>query len=250
MPASDFFQIYESSALELFEKFQQSDHLFSFLSDYLPPFVQLSRACLVNTQKEVFRHDGLLYREYTRTPLFLDADRNWPIVPVDHAFGACFFTDLLDHSALQELQNQQQRLITLFGGKQDQPGPLCLWFANELAPFIDLGDLEDRILAEEDRPDMIFVLNRGLLVSLSRETISRIFSLEQLDASHLVDQQLLENWLDITEKTQGRKYFKLGANAPYKNFFYFYVFLLDMIRNYPKNDAGLPPEMVAIWSKP
>lgn len=251
MPTSDFNQIFDSTALELFASFEQEKSIFSFLSRRLPLKFGITKGVLVNTKKEATSESLLLYDSLNCPKLYLDDSSKTQLIPANYLYGTVSFINQLNQETLGIVLNQNSCFLDVYDNQlidnQLAVKPLNVWFVTDLETFISLDDLEDRLLAEENQPDLVAILNRGLLITLTKHTISQIFSLEQKGETQSFDKAITTNLIDITEKTLSTKYFKMGASASYKNLFYFYVLLLNLLQNQPLIKTELSAEMVAIW---
>lgn len=248
-----FDKLFDEAALDLFESLKQSKGVLPFLSKRLPLKYELTNGVLVNPQKDFSSPQLLLFDALSCPKLYLDSQKQTALIPRQYIYGTITYIPQINQESLATTIDKTNAFIektkTLITKSSEEPTPLNIWFAEDLAPFISLDDLEDRLLAEENPPDLVLVLNRGLLVTLNKHTISQIFSLEQKPDSQSFDKAITANLVDITQKTLTTKYFKMGATLEYQNLFYFYIFLLNLLQNQSLPTEEISAEMVAIWGR-
>ncbi len=251
MPTSNFDQIFEEVALKLFKDYQAAIDLPTFLQKKLPTKFGLDKGVLVNRKKEIAPISFIFYDKLNCPKLTTAIQGTTTIIPANYAYGTLAFLPEINQTSLEEALQKNAIFDRVFEGQQTTPvsdnKPLKIWIANELAPFLSLNDLEDRLLAETNPPDLVAVLNSGLLVTLNDQTIENIFALSEKENAQSFDKAIAADLMSITQKTMQKKYFKIGASAAYKNCFYCYVFLLDLLKNQTLLEGGLSAEMVAIW---
>jgi len=251
MSLSNFDQLFEEVALTLFEAYQNSVDILAFLQNKLPVKFGFEKGVLVNRKKEFTGANFIFYDPLNCPKLVAKSPKEPQLIPANYVYGSLSFFQEINQSSLENALQQNLLFHEVFEG-QSTPSqlaikPLNIWFAKDLAPFLSLNDLEDRLLAETNPPDLVAVLNSGLLVTLNEQTIQNIFALSQKENAQSFDKAIAADLIDITQKTMQHKYFKIGATAAYKNCFYYYVLLLDLLKHQPLNDNGLSAEMVAIW---
>ncbi len=249
---SDFDKLFEASALTLFEQYKNATNKVSFLQKKLPLQYGFTIGVLANRKKEVSNPQHLFFNKLI-SPIFLLAnDDSAKIIPVNYTYGSLSFMDEINQKTLNEALVNKEDVRTVFAGQntdnEQDVKPLNIWIANDLATFLSINDLEDRLLAETNPPDLVAIINKGVLVTLNDHTIQQIFALAEKEGSQSFDKDIAQNLIGITQKTMQRKYFKMGATAPHKNFFYTYIFLLELLKVQPLLDDDLSAEMVAIWA--
>lgn len=248
----EFNQLFEVAALSLFEDYQCADNLPLFLKQNLPLQYGVSEGFLVNKKKEISSQQYLLYNSLNCPNLPLSKSSNAKIIPVNYAYGSLSFFKELNQETLNQALIEKEVIATVFNGQdvdnQKNIKPLNIWIADDLSNFLSLNDLEDRLLAETHPPDLVAIINKGLLVTLNDHTIQQIFALSEKENSQSFDKKIAEDLIGIAQKTMQRKYFKMAASAPYKNCFYMYILLLELLKNHPLPKDDLSAEMVAIWS--
>lgn len=253
MPASNFDRLFEIAALELFQAYEQASDLTSFLQKRLPAKFGLTNGVIINASKETAPPSLVLFDALNCPKLFLKEDHSVALIPYNYVFGRITFIPQINQENLAKVLAQNYPIFknTATKNTDNQPiiKPLNIWVAPDIATFITLDDLEDRLLAEENPPDLVLVLNRGLLITLNKKTIEQIFSLEQKSESQSFDKAITANLVDITKKTMTAKYFKMGASSEYKNLFYFYIFLINLLQHQALPEEELSAEMVAIWGR-
>lgn len=249
---SDFDKLFEATALTLFEQYQSASNLTYFLQQNLPLQFGLSAGILVNRKKEISNPQYLFYNSLFCPKLPLSNTASGKIVPVNYVYGSLSYFNELNQETLNQALVRKQEVLTIFDNQiadnQNDVRPLNIWVANNLATFLSINDLEDRLLAEAQPPDLVAIVNKGLLVTLNDHTIQQIFALSEKENSQSFDKQLAEDLIGITQKTMQRKYFKMAASAPYKNFFYTYILLLELLKVQPLISDDLSAEMISIWS--
>jgi len=249
---SNFNQLFEVAALSLFEDYQSAGHIVQFLEQNLPLQYGITKGVLVNRKKEVSSLQHLFYSPLNCPNLPLSKTSESKIIPVNYAFGSLSFFKELNQETLNQALTKKIEMTTVFDGQSiDNPenrALLNIWVADDLSNFLSLNDLEDRLLAETYPPDLVAIINKGLLVTLNDHTIQQIFALSEKENRQSFDKKITEDLIGIAQKTMQRKYFKMGASAPYKNCFYTYLLLLELLKAQPLPFSDLSAEMVAIWS--
>lgn len=250
MPNFDFKHVFAAAIAELYQAYQTVEGIIDFLSQRLPAQYAINPSILVNTQKEVSFQFGLIYDKAT-TPIIFATDK-LPIVAASNIYGGLFYTESLDQYHLASMLEGHQKMLDMYWHQQEGneviTSPLSIFFIEELADYLTLNDLEDRLLAEEYPPDIVLVLNAGLLITLNKQTIEWIVLLEKGISTHSFDKTIRDNLIDITTHTLQSKYFKLASIAKEINLFYFYLILIELLKMQPLMETKLPPELVAIWS--
>lgn len=251
MQKSNFDQLFEEVALSLFQDFQNSVDILTFLQNKLPAKFGLETGILVNRKKELLA-DTLIFFDALNCPkLTTKSPKETTLFPANYTYGSLSSFPEINQASLENALQQNLLFNSVFEGQSTQNQaaikPLNIWLANDLAPFLSLNDLEDRLLAEPNPPDLVAVLNSGLLVTLNEQTIQNIFALSQKEDAQSFDKAITADLIGIAQKTMQQKYFKIGATAAYKNCFYYYVFLLDLLKHQPLLNGDLSAEMVAIW---
>ncbi len=249
---SDFDQIFEVAALSSFEDYQSAANLPQFLQQNLPLQYGITEGILVNRKKEFSNPQFLFYSTLNCPVLRLSKKSSAKVIPVNYAYGNLSFFKELNQETLNQALAKKEEAITVFNGqcadKQETIKPLNIWIADNLASFLSINDLEDRLLAETHPPDLVAIINKGLLVTLNDHTIQQIFALSEKENSQSFDKKIAQDLIGIAQKTMQRKYFKMAASAPYKNFFYTYILLLELLKTQPLLSDDLSAEMVSIWS--
>jgi len=251
MTTPNFDQLFEKVALKLYKDYQSSVDVLAFLQKKLPSQYGFEKGILVNRRKEVASANLIFYDLLNCPKLRFGLPTEKTLIPANYAYGSLSFFSEINQLSLENTLKRN----AIFGevykkqsvDKQLDKKPLNIWLATSLASFLSLGDLEDRLLAESNPPDLVAVLNSGLLVTLNDQTIENIFALSQKEKAQSFDKALAADLINIAQKTVKQKYFKIGASAAYKNYFYYYVLLLDLLKNQPLIEEGLSAEMVAIW---
>jgi len=248
----DFDQLFEVTALSLFEDYQSAGNLHQFLKQNLPLQYGIAEGVLVNRKKEISSTQYLFYNPLDCPNLPLSKSSNIKIIPVNYAYGNLSFFKELNQETLNRALIEKEEVATVFDSQnadsQENVKPLNIWIADDLSNFLSLNDLEDRLLAETHPPDLVAIINKGLLVTLNNHTIQQIFALSEKQNSQSFDKKIAEDLMGIAQKTMQRKYFKMAASAPYKNFFYTYILLLELLKAQLLPNDDLSTEMVAIWS--
>ena len=251
MDLSNFDQLFEEVALALFQDFQNSVDILSFLQRKLPTRFGIETGVLVNRKKEILANNLIFFDALNCPKLTAKSPRETTLFPANYTYGSLSYFQEINQASLENALQQNLLFSKIFEGQkshnEEAIKPLNIWFAKDLAPFLSLNDLEDRLLAESNPPDLVAVLNSGLLVTLNEQTIQNIFALSQKENAQSFDKAITADLIDITQKTMQQKYFKIGATAAYKNCFYYYVFLLDLLKYQPLLADDLSAEMVAIW---
>lgn len=251
MPTSNFDQLFEEVALKLFQDYQNSVDLPSFLQEKLPIRYGLDKGLLVNRKKEIAPAHFIFYDKLNCPKLAIQQPKPTTIIPANYAYGALCFLPEINQESLEDALQRNAVFDKVYEGQKGTPTseerPLKIWIATDLAPFLSLNDLEDRLLAETYPPDLVAVLNSGLLVTLNDQTIENIFALSEKENAQSFDKAIAEDLINIAQKTMQKKYFKIGASSAYKNCFYCYVLLLDLLKSQSLLSDGLSAEMVAIW---
>lgn len=251
MHTSNFDQLFEEVALALFHDFQNSVDILTFLQKKLPAKFGIGAGFLVNRKKETLADNLIFFDAFNCPKLTTRLPKEPSLFPANYAYGSLSYFQEINQDSLETALQQNLSFNKIFEAQsaknQEDIRPLNIWFAKDLAPFLSLNDLEDRLLAETNPPDLVAVLNSGLLVTLNEQTIQNIFALSQKENAQSFDKAITADLIDITQKTMQQKYFKIGATAAYKNCFYYYVFLLDLLKHQPLLDNGLSAEMIAIW---
>ena len=251
MPTSNFDQLFEEVALKIFQDYQNSIDLSSFLQEKLPLRFGLDKGVLVNRKKEITPEHFIFYDKLNCPKLTIQQPKSTNIIPANYAYGVLSFLPEINQESLENALQRNTVFDKVYEGQKATPTsderPLKIWIATDLAPFLSLNDLEDRLLAETNPPDLVAVLNSGLLVTLNDQTIQNIFALSEKENAQSFDKAIADDLINIAQKTMQKKYFKIGASASYKNFFYSYVLLLDLLKNQSLLEEGLSAEMVAIW---
>ncbi|MEM6317591.1 MAG: hypothetical protein AAF960_07960 [Bacteroidota bacterium] len=247
---TNFDHLFNQSGLYLYDRYQAADEqLFSFLTHYLPTQYAIKRGFLANRRKEISEIATFLVDSTTCPDLPLDEEK--AILPANYAYGICQEVDEVNQTTLAQMLEKSQALRQVYNHqKRETDNELTLldvWFARDLAAFISLNDLEDRLLAEAQAPELVVILNRGVLVALTPHTIRKIFALSQKNRAQSFDKKILEDLQRITEVTTQKQYFKIVASAPFKNFFNFYILLLELLKNQPLLDDDPSAELMAIW---
>jgi len=249
---SDFDKLFEASALTLFEQYKNAANKIIFWQEKLPLQYGFSIGVLANRKKEISNPQYLFFNALN-CPVFPIANGgSAKIIPVNYAYGSVSFMDEINQETLNEALVNKEEVGTIFAGQntdnEQDIKSLNIWIANDLAAFLSINDLEDRLLAETNPPDLVAIINTGVLVTLNDHTIQQIFALSEKEGSQSFDKDIAQNLIGITQKTMQRKYFKMGATAPYKNFFYTYIFLLELLKAQPLLNDDLSAEIVAIWA--
>lgn len=249
---SDFNQLFEATALNLFEQYQSAKDVSEFLQQNLPLKFAISKGVLVNRKKAVSSPQYLFYNPLDCPNLSISPPSNAKIIPANYAYGSLSFFKELNQASLHQALEKKEEIATIFDDQvadnQVDFNLLNIWIADDLANFLSINDLEDRLLAETHPPDLVAIINKGLLITLNDHTIQKIFALSEKENSQSFDKKIAEDLIDIAQKTMQRKYFKMAASAPYKNFFYTYILLLELLKAQPLPNDDLSAEMVAIWS--
>jgi len=251
MSEPTFDQLFEQVALNLFATYQKSEGIGPFLNDKLPSQFGITKGILTNRKKAISPEYMIFFDASNCPKLTMDAVLEKRVIPANYAYGSLSFFSEINQLSLEKTIEKNTIFAKIYAEQsvdnQEGNTPLNIWVADTLAPFLSLNDLEDRLLAEANPPDLVAVLNSGLLVTLNEQTIENIFALTQKENTQSFDREITANLIEITQKTMQQKYFKIGASALYKNYFYFYVLLLDLLKNQPLLRGGLSAEMVAIW---
>lgn len=251
MSEPNFDQLFEQVAMNLFADYQKSIGILPFLEHKLPAQFEVVEGILANRKKELSQENLILFDGLNCPKLWIDESKEKMIIPANYAYGSLSVFSEINQESLEQTLQKNSSFAKVYEnqstGNQLDKKPLNIWLGENLAPFLSLNDLEDRLLAETNPPDLVAVLNSGLLVTLNDKTIQNIFALSQKENAQSFDKQITADLLDIAQKTMQQKYFKIGASATYKNCFFCYVFLLDLLKNQPLLTDGLSAEMVAIW---
>ena len=246
-----FDQLFEQVALNLFATYQKSTGILPFLVNKLPARFGSVQGVLVNRKKEVSQENIILFDGLNCPKLPIDSVGKKMIVPAKYAYGSVSFFPEINQKSLEKMLQQNIHFAKVYENQSRDNSldkkPLNIWLAKDLAPFLSLNDLEDRLLVEINPPDLVAVLNSGLLVTLNEKTIQNIFALAEKENTQSFDRTITADLLDIAQKTIQHKYFKIGASAVYKNYFFFYILLLDLLKNQTLLNDGLSAEMVSIW---
>lgn len=249
---SDFDQLFEVAALSLFEDYQSATNMPQFLQQNLPLNYGVTEGVLVNRKKDISSPQYLFYNAQNCPVLPLSKKSTTKIIPVNYAYGNLSFFKELNQETLNQALVKKEEVITVFNKQktdnQDIVKPLNVWIADDLTSFLSINDLEDRLLAETHPPDLVAIINKGLLVTLNDHTIQQIFALSEKENSQSFDKKIAQDLIGIAQKTMQRKYFKMAATAPYKNLFYTYILLLELLKTQPLLTDDLSAEMVSIWS--
>lgn len=249
---TDFDKLFEASALTLYEQYQNASNLVRFFQQNLPFQFGLSAGVLVNRKKEISNPQHLLYNSLLCPSLPLSNTASGKIIPVNYVYGSLSYFKEINQETLNIALSRKEEVLTIFDGQvadnQEGVRPLNIWVADNLATFLSINDLEDRLLAEAQPPDLVAIINNGLLVTLNDHTIQQIFALSEKENSQSFDKQIAQDLIGITQKTMQRKYFKMAASAPFKNLFYTYILLLELLKAQPLLDDDLSAEMTAIWA--
>ena len=248
----NFNQLFEVAALSLFEDYQGAENLHEFIQQKLPLQFGITEGVLVNKKKEISSKQYLFYNRLNCPNLPLSKSPISQIIPINYALGSLSFFRELNQKTLNKALIEKEEIATVFDcqniDSQENIKPLNIWVADNLSNFLSLNDLEDRLLAETYPPDLVAIINKGILVNLNDHTIQQIFALSEKENSQSFDKKIAEDLIGIAQKTMQRKYFKMAATAPYKNCFYTYILLLELLKVQPLPNSDLSAEMVAIWS--
>lgn len=251
MMAPNFNQLFEETALKLFRDYQSSCNMISFFQSKLPQKYSIQNGILVNRQKEITTSNYIFFDRLNCPCLEIASPEKLSLYPVNYTYGSLSILSEINQSSLEQTLQQNRLFKEVYKnqnvGNLSDVRPLNIWFATDLASFLSLNDLEDRLLAEMTPPDLVAVQNKGVLVTLNKQTIQNIFALNQREGIQSFDKTITADLINITQKRQENKYFKMGATAAYKNFFYYYVLLVDLLKNQPLIDDELSAELVAIW---
>ncbi len=251
MTKPNFNQLLENAALTLYAAYLQSANISAFLKEKLPLKYGVGKGYLINKKKEISKENIFIYDQLIAPKLLLGGTNNATILPANTVYSNVSFFSELNQSNLDLTLQSDRQLSILYNNQlvdsQQDIRLLNIWIATDLAPFITLNDLEDRLLAEETTPDLIVIMNRGVLAILNEHTIQNIFDLSAKKSAQSYDRAIAANLVNIAHKTMQGKYMKLGADAAYKNCFYGYILLLELLKNQDLPADGLAPEMASIW---
>lgn len=248
---SKFDELFEETSVTLYTDFQAREGLLDFLQNKLPIQYGIKEGVMVNNKKELSNISHFFYNALTCPNYSYPQKESARIFPANFIYGTLSYISELNQVALTTMLAQKESYTKVYqnqlADQNSDLAPLHIWIANDLSKFISLNDLEDRLLAEENPPDLVAILNRGILVRLNESTITQVFELSQKEKGQAFDRAIRENLIDITNKTMGRQFFKLGATAAYKNFYYFYVILLNLLNKQTLPEGGLSADLVSIW---
>ena len=251
MQPDRFEQIIEKTALTFYQEYQHAKDVFQFLNAKLPTKYGLKKGFLFNNKKELSAENNILYQRLSCPILPTNETKTSFLIPANFAYGNLSFLPEINQSSLAKQIAQNEEFYHIYQNQTREAGneikPLTIWLATDLAPFISLNDLEDRLLAEQYPPDIVAILNQGLLVTLNEQTIQTIFAFHQKVNPQSFDKQITTDLLDITQKTLPHTYFKMAASASYKNCFSFYILLLELLKNQSLPNGDNTAELAAIW---
>jgi len=251
MAQPNFHQLIENAALTLYNAYQKSANIIDFLVEKLPAKYGVGKGFLMNKNKEISAGNIFIYNQLICPKLLLGELDDFSIFPANTVYGNISFFPELNQTTLGNILQKDKQLNTVFNNQlsedQENTQLLNIWITTDLAPFLTINDLEDRLLAEESTPDLVIVMNRGVLAILNDSTIQNIFDLSAKKDAQSFDKVIAQDLANIAQKTMQGKYMKIGADATYKNCFYGYILLLELLKNQNLPKEGLAPELAAIW---
>ena len=157
MQISNFDQLFEEVALKLFQDYQNSVDFLDFLQKKLPLKYGFEQGVLVNRKKEIAVDNFIFYDSLNCPQLITDLPSAKKIIPANYAYGSLSFFPIINQESLENGLQQNELLNKVYEGQnthhQLDRKPLNIWLATDLAPFLSLNDLEDRLLAELHPPE-------------------------------------------------------------------------------------------------
>lgn len=251
MTTPNFQQLIENAALTLYDTYLQSTNIRTFLKEKLPLKYDVTQGYLFNKHKEISAENIFIYNPLIDPKLLLSGTNTSTLLPANVTYGNISFFSELNQKTLESALQKDLALNTIYKNQladnQQDNKLLNVWIATDLAAFLSINDLEDRLLAEETSPDLVIVINRGVLAILNDHTIQNVFDLAAKKEAQSFEKAIVADLVSIAQKTMNQKYMKLGADAAYKNCFYGYILLLELLKNQALPNDGLSAEIAAIW---
>jgi len=109
-----------------------------------------------------------------------------------------------------------------------------------------------KLVEYKNTPDLICILNKGLLVKNNEDTLKRYKTLKENKAikDYVPDYDYFLKRLLSTDKDKSRdNYFILKSSKESVNLMYFYTFILDYLNRFKKYQNFYAGDMVSVWSK-
>ncbi|MEM1122758.1 MAG: hypothetical protein AAGJ18_20100 [Bacteroidota bacterium] len=251
MFSPNFSQLLEQAALIFYDTYLKADSPVVFFQEKLPKKYGIGAGYLVNAQKEVSELNTFIFDQNNAINLPLGENTKTALFPCNQTYATVSFLQELNQQTLQSVLQKDAAIAAIYDQQFNQNAEkntlLSVWIANTLAPFLALNDLEDRLLAEEKMPDLVIIMDRGVLAILNEHTIKNVFDLATPNLAQSFERTVIENLVGIAQKTVRQQYLKLAATAAYKNAFYGYILLLELLKNQQLLKGGISPELAAIW---
>lgn len=127
----------------------------------------------------------------------------------------------------------------------------CGIFAYKSGKKQTLDLLRQTLIKKENPPDIVVILNQGLLVKVDDFTIKRLKSLSENKAQYHYDNDFdifHQKWqlLGFDKRTE---YLILNNSNENVNLMYYYIFLIDFLNEFHKCPDSYASDIISVWKK-
>jgi hypothetical protein len=126
----------------------------------------------------------------------------------------------------------------------------CGIFAYKGSDKITLESLKERLNHTKNPPEIVVILDKGLLIKVDDFTIKRANSLnENKPQYHFSDMDVLWQKIQMVGFENRMEYFVVENSSPMANLMYFYVFLIDFLNEFKKCPMSYAADIVSVWKQ-
>ena len=220
-----------------------------WLSQRLPAGCTIRRSGVWTEGQQLLTPNFFIAQTADAMSYWLDEAQNVPLVGLERVYGGVVVNQTITSETLT-------KAIDVFTTWDEQLTfqdaapvyPLKIWLAEQLAPFLTLEDLVERLAAEARLPDLVVVLEQGLLLRAAPWAVELVYHLQQQGkTAQQFDRQLVADWQTISSKTASNTYLKWITNVPALHLFYFTILLRESVRHQPLNEGRWPVDLEVLW---
>ena len=126
----------------------------------------------------------------------------------------------------------------------------CGIFAYKGGRKLSLDSLRSILIKLDNPPDIVVVLNKGLLIKVDDFTIRRLRSIIEKKAHyHINDFDIFVQKIQMVGLERRFEYLVLENNDEKVNLMYFYIFLIDFLNEFKKCPDSYTSDIISVWKQ-
>jgi hypothetical protein len=127
----------------------------------------------------------------------------------------------------------------------------CGIFAYKSGRKLTLDSLREKLIALDNSPDIVVILNKGLLIKVDDFTIKRLRSITEKKAQYHFANDLDIFWqkFQLVGFGDRTEYLVLKNEDTKINLMYFYIFLIDFLNEFKKCPDSYAADIISVWKQ-